>query len=119
MTTSDNAQCAVTMQALHNALLVLNGKWKLQIIVALLAGTRHFRGLERSVPGISTKVLAKELKDLEAQQFIVRTVHPGPPVVVDYEVLPYARSLDPVIEVLKAWGLQHQQRLEAGSAVLA
>ena len=119
MTTSDNAQCVVTMQALHSALLVLNGKWKLQIIVALLTGTRHFRGLERSVPGVSTKVLTKELKELEAHQFIARTVHPGPPVVVDYEVLPYARSLDSVIEVLKAWGLQHQQRLEAGNAMLA
>ena len=116
MTSPDLAHCALTMQALRHALLVINGKWKLQIIVALLAGTRHFRGLERTVPGISTKVLAKELKDLEAHHLITRTVHPGPPVVVDYEVLPYARSLDPVIEVLKAWGIQHQQRLEAGSA---
>lgn len=118
MTKSDLSQCAVTMQALRHALLVLNGKWKLQIIVALLAGTRHFRGLERSVPGISTKVLAKELKDLEAHRFIARTVRPGPPVVVDYEVLPYARSLDPVIEVLKVWGIQHQLRLEAEGVVL-
>lgn len=116
MNSAQAAQCAHTMQALRHALLVVNGKWKLQIIVALLAGTRHFRGLERSVPGISTKVLAKELKELEANQFITRTVHPGPPIVVDYEVLPYARSLDPVIEVLKAWGIQHQQRLEAGAA---
>jgi DNA-binding HxlR family transcriptional regulator len=107
----DHSQCAPTMQALRNALLVVNGKWKLQIIVALSTGTRHFRGLERSVPGISTKVLAKELKELEAHQFIERIVHPGPPVVVDYHVLPYARTLDPVIEVLKAWGTQHQQRL--------
>jgi DNA-binding HxlR family transcriptional regulator len=116
MNSHELSQCALTMQALHNALIVLNGKWKLQIIVALLAGTRHFRGLERSVPGISTKVLAKELKDLEAHQFIARTVHPGPPVVVEYQALPYAHSLDPVIEVLKAWGIQHQQRLEAGNA---
>ena len=119
MTRPDSSvQCAATMQALRHALLVVNGKWKLPIIVALLAGTRHFRGLERSVPGISTKVLAKELKDLEAHQFIARTVYPGPPVVVDYEVLPYAHSLDPVIEVLKAWGIQHQQRLEVLHAAL-
>ena len=113
------SECVPTMQALRHALLVVNGTWKLQIIVALQMGTRHFRGLERSVPGISTKVLAKELKELEAHQFIARTVHPGPPVVVDYHVLPYARSLDPVIEVLKAWGLQHQQRLETLQAAPA
>lgn len=113
MTSSQLAQCDHTMQALRHALLVVNSKWKLPLIVALRAGTRHFRGLERSVPGISTKVLAKELKDLEAQQLITRTVYPGPPVVVEYQVLPYARSLDPVIEVLKVWGLQHQHHLEA------
>jgi DNA-binding HxlR family transcriptional regulator len=113
------SQCAPTMHALRSALLVISGKWKLQIIVALSTGTRHFRALERTVPGISTKVLAKELKDLEAHQFIARTVHPGPPVVVEYHVLPYARTLDPVIEVLKAWGTQHQQRMEAGNAVSA
>jgi len=118
MTTPEISECVQTMQALRNALLVVNGKWKLQIIVALNAGTRHFRGLERSVPGISTKVLAQELKDLEAHQFITRTVQPGPPVLVEYHALPYARTLDPVIEVLKAWGLQHQQRLDMGNATL-
>ena len=117
MTSPDLPACAVTMQALRHSFLVVNSKWKLPIIVALNKGTRHFRGLERSVPGISTKVLAKELKELEAHQFIARTVHPGPPVVVDYQLLPYAHSLDPVIEVLRAWGMQHQQRLEAAAAV--
>jgi DNA-binding HxlR family transcriptional regulator len=115
MARSELSECALTIQGLRNALLVINGKWKLQIIVALREGARHFRGLERSVPGISTKVLAKELKDLEAHQFIARTVHPGPPVVVEYEVLPYAHSLDPVIQVLRTWGLQHQQRLDAAA----
>ncbi len=113
MTSPQAAQCDQTMRALRHALPVLSGKWKLQIIVALLTGTRHFRGLERSVAGISTKVLAKELKELEAQRLISRTVHPGPPVVVDYQALPYAQSLNPVIEVLKAWGTQHQLHLAA------
>lgn len=113
MTKHNAAQCTLTLDALRHTLTIFNGKWKLQIIVALLSGTRHFRGLERSVPGISTKVLAKELKELEAHQLIARTVHPGPPVVVDYVALPYASSLNPVIEVLTEWGMQHKQRLAA------
>ena len=117
MTSSQAAQCDQTMQALRHALLVVNSKWKLPLIVALLTGTRHFRGLERSVAGISTKVLSKELKDLEAQQLIARTVYPGPPVVVEYQALPYAHSLNPVIEALQAWGMQHQLRLEARGVV--
>lgn len=115
----DLVQCAHTMYSLRHALQVISGKWKLQIIVALESGVQHFRGLERSVPGISTKVLAKELRDLEAQQFIARTVHPGPPVVVEYRALPYARSLSPVIEVLRTWGTQHLQRLAADEAGVA
>ena len=111
MTSSQAAECDQTMRALRHASLVLNSKWKLPLLVALLTGTRHFRGLERSVAGISTKMLSKELKELEAQHLIVRTVYPGPPVVVEYQALPYADSLKPVIEVLKAWGLQHEQRL--------
>ena len=113
----DAAQCAAAISALRSALGALNGKWKLQILVALQSGARHFRGLERSIPGISTKVLAKELKDLEAHQLIQRTVHPGPPVVVEYEALPYAQTLDPVIGVLQEWGRQHQQRLDAAGTV--
>ena len=112
MTSSQAAQCEQTMRALRHASLVVNSKWKLPLLVALLTGTRHFRGLERTVTGISTKVLAKKLKDLEAQRLIARTVHPGPPVVVDYHALPYAHSLQPVIEVLKTWGQQHQRHLE-------
>lgn len=107
----DIAQCSATLSPLRSALAVVSGKWKLQILVALMSGARHFRGLERSVPGISTKVLAKELKDLEAHQLIARTVHPGPPVVVEYEALPYAHTLAPVISTLREWGQQHQQRL--------
>jgi DNA-binding HxlR family transcriptional regulator len=119
MTNSQTAQCEQTMRALRHAALVVNSKWKLSLIVALLTGTRHFRGLERSVAGISTKVLAKELKELEAQHLISRTVSPGPPVVVEYQALPYAHSLNPVIEVLKTWGLQHEQHVEALRTVSA
>jgi DNA-binding HxlR family transcriptional regulator len=109
----DSAQCNAAVHNLRSALEVIHGKWKLPILVAMLSGARHFRGLERSIPGISTKVLAKELKDLEANQLIQRTVHPGPPVIVEYETLPYAHSLGPVIEVLQEWGIQHRQRLDA------
>ncbi|UOR06417.1 helix-turn-helix transcriptional regulator [Hymenobacter aerilatus] len=107
------AECTHTILGLRSALDVISGKWKLQILVALLSGVRHFRGLERSIPGISTKVLAKELKELEAHQLLSRTVYPGPPVVVEYEALPYASTLEPVISILKDWGAAHQLRLDA------
>ena len=76
MTSPDTPPCAVTMQALRHSFLVVNSKWKLPIIVALRAGTRHFRGLERSVAGISTKVLAKELKRRTAKTIELKSLNP-------------------------------------------
>ena len=108
----DHSQCASTMQGLRNALLVVHGKWKLQILVALQSGTRHFRGLERTVPGISTKVLAKELKDLEAHKLIARTVHPGPPVLVEYESTDYCKTFGPLILTMIKWGIEHRERIK-------
>ncbi|MVN78721.1 transcriptional regulator [Hymenobacter sp. HMF4947] len=100
--------CISSIRPLRDALDVINGKWKLQILVVITTGHQRFREIERSIPSISSKVLAKELKDLEAHKLIKRTVQEGPPVLVTYEVLPYADSLDPVIFALRDWGLKHR-----------
>lgn len=113
MKTPSSAHCLGSLPSLRQALAVLNGKWKLPIMVALRTGSRRFGEIERNVPGISGKVLAKELKDLEDHQLLLRTVHPGPPVAVTYALLPYAETLDPIIFQLSDWGRQHQQRLDS------
>ncbi|UOQ71602.1 winged helix-turn-helix transcriptional regulator [Hymenobacter cellulosilyticus] len=107
-----HTHCLSAMPALRQALAVLNGKWKLPILMAIRAGSSRFGEIERSVPGISGKVLAKELKDLEDHRLLQRIVHPGPPVAVSYAVLPYALTLDPIIFMLRDWGSQHLQLLE-------
>ena len=105
--------CISALNPLRAALAVINGKWKLQILVSLYTGHSRFGDIKASIPAISAKVLAKELKDLEAHQLIRRTVQAGPPVAVSYHVLPYARTLDPIIFQLRDWGVQHQARLAA------
>ena len=99
-----SAHCISALKPLRTALAVINGKWKLQILVSLDTGHCRFSELKTSISGISAKVLAKELKDLEAHQLIQRTVAPGPPVAVSYQVLPYARTLDSLIFQLRDWG---------------
>ncbi|MGI4833571.1 MAG: winged helix-turn-helix transcriptional regulator [Janthinobacterium lividum] len=79
--------------------------------MAIRTGHQRFRELERAIPGISSKVRAKELKDLEQHQLIRRTVREGPPVLVSYEALPYAATLDPVILALRDWGLKHREKI--------
>ncbi|MFD1871998.1 winged helix-turn-helix transcriptional regulator [Hymenobacter bucti] len=118
MDTPTLGYCIEAIRPLRDALDIVNGKWKLQILVALRVGHHRFRELERVIPGISSKVLAKELKDLEQHQLIQRTVHEGPPVLVKYDILPYAITLDPVISALRDWGEGHRKKI-MGSAVEA
>ena len=108
--------CITAVRPLRDALDIINGKWKLLILVALNTGHHRFREIERSIPDISSKVLAKELKDLEMHQLLKRTVREGPPVLVTYELLPYADTLDPIIFALRDWGLKHREKI-MGQAV--
>lgn len=103
--------CTQSQQAVQDALYVLNGKWKLPIIIALQTGPVRFRELQRSVAGITAKVLSKELKELELNEFVVRTVYSTTPVTVEYTLTDYSTSLDSVIEALRSWGMQHRARI--------
>lgn len=103
--------CNQSLQAVQDALYVLNGKWKLPIIIALSTGPKRFRELQRVVTGITAKVLSKELKDLEMNEFAVRNVYATMPVTVEYELTEYSKTLDSVIESLRAWGMQHRVRI--------
>lgn len=104
-------ECNQSLQAVQDALYVLNGKWKLPIIIALRDGPRRFRELQRLVTGITAKVLSKELKELEMNEFAVRHVYATIPVTVEYELTEYSHSLDSVIQALREWGLQHRARI--------
>ena len=103
--------CMAAARPLRDALDIVNGKWKLPILLALRTGHHRFRDIERAVPGISSKVLAKELKDLELHLLLRRTVREGPPVAVCYEAMPYAATLDPVIMALRDWGIKHREKV--------
>ncbi len=104
-------ECTQATMAVRDALDVLNGKWKLPIIVALSFGTRRFKEIAKEVSGISDKVLAKELKDLEMNQLIKRTVYDSFPPTVEYCITAHGRSLDSVIEELKDWGILHRKKI--------
>ncbi|SFV36107.1 transcriptional regulator, HxlR family [Thermoflavifilum thermophilum] len=79
------------------------------ILISISSGNHRFREIERSIPKITSKVLAKELKDLEDNYLIKRTVYDGRPVVIKYQVTPYAKTLQPVIKALSDWGKNHRK----------
>jgi DNA-binding HxlR family transcriptional regulator len=106
--------CDARLAAIGDALYAIGGKWKLRIIVALLHGKSRFNELQRTVKGISSKVLASELKDLELNGFIKRNVFTETPVVVEYELTDYALSLQPVLNSLSDWGTSHREKIRQG-----
>ncbi|MBS1564757.1 MAG: helix-turn-helix transcriptional regulator [Bacteroidetes bacterium] len=109
------SECNGAMGAIQDALYVLNGKWKIPIIVALSEGNKRFGELQRAVTGIAPKVLSHELKMLELNGFVMRHVYDTIPVTVEYELLEYSNSLDKVIEALREWGSQHRSKLKSES----
>jgi DNA-binding HxlR family transcriptional regulator len=105
-------ECKATLNAIADALHVIGGKWKLRIIVSLKEGNRRFNEMQRHIDGISAKVLSTELKDLELNGFIRRTVFTGTPVVVEYELTQYADTLEDVLHALSQWGAQHKEEVK-------
>jgi len=106
-----SAECTKTLLPIKDALDVLNGKWKLQIIISISFGKKRFKQIQREITGISPKVLSNELKDLEMNELVKRTVYNTSPITVEYEITPYGRTLNPLIEELHKWGTRHRKRI--------
>jgi DNA-binding HxlR family transcriptional regulator len=103
--------CNKAMIPVRDALDILNGKWKLPIIIALTFGNRRFSELAKQIPGITDKMLSKELRDLEMNQLVKRTVYDSVPVIVEYAMTPHGKTLERLIDELQAWGLLHRKRI--------
>jgi len=100
------------VQALQDTLYVIGGKWKLPIINSICNGNKRFREIERSIPGITTRMLSKELKEMELNKLVTRTVHADSPVLVEYNSTPYCASFGNIILAMIDWGKQHREVLK-------
>ena len=100
------------IMGIRDAIEVLSGKWKVQIIGTLLFGGKmRFMDLRRNVEGIAAKMLSKELQDLETHQLVKRTVKETKPITVEYEITEYGKSLETVIKSIGNWGLNHRRKI--------
>ena len=106
------AECASSLNNVLDALYVLNGKWKLPLILTIVQVPKRFNEIQKAVGSISPKVLAKELKELELNGFIKRNIHPTTPVTVMYEATGYSHTLKNVLSELSAWGAQHREKIK-------
>src|SRR5688500_11116249 len=104
-------ECTGKLAAIGDALYAIGGKWKLRIIVVLRERKSRFNELQRTITGISSKVLASELRELELNGFVRRNVLAQTPVVIEYELTDYARTLESVLETLSEWGTMHREKI--------
>jgi DNA-binding HxlR family transcriptional regulator len=96
--------------AVETTLAVLGGKWKLLILWYLQDGARRYGELKKLMPGITEKMLIQQLRELEHDGIVARTVYLEVPPKVEYSFTEYGKSLIPVFNVLCAWGEAYLQR---------
>lgn len=89
---------------LKDILDIMGGKWAIPIIYTLLDNTKRFSELERTIPNINTRMLVKELKNMEINEIVKREVFATVPPTVEYSLTPKGQKLRPVIEELHKWG---------------
>ncbi len=109
--TDKSSECKKMLQPVRDALDILNGKWKLPIIVALSFGEKRYGEISKEVQGITDRMLSKELRDLEINNLVKRKVYNTYPVKVTYELTPQSNGLQEVIESLRKWGVQHRKNI--------
>jgi DNA-binding HxlR family transcriptional regulator len=110
MDTVENHQaCSKRIKAIHDTMDVLSGKWKIKIISSLGFGKKRYSEILKEVSGISGKMLSRELKDMEMNLLLKRTVLDTQPVTVQYELTQYCDNLMPIIQSLAEWGIEHRK----------
>ncbi|QDW21617.1 helix-turn-helix domain-containing protein [Flavobacterium sp. KBS0721] len=103
------------IMAVHDTMDILNGKWKISIISSICYhNKRRFTDILNDVNGISNKMLSKELKDLEINKLIKRTVLDTQPVTIHYQLTEYGLTLKTIINDLAEWGIKHRKVIIAG-----
>ncbi|WP_343634033.1 helix-turn-helix domain-containing protein [Fluviicola sp.] len=101
------------LRSVGDSLYAIGGKWKLKIIISLFNGTKRFNDLQRSVTGISARVLSNELKELELNGFVKRKVNTEHfTEVIEYELTDYSFTLNDVIMSLSHWGVKHREHVK-------
>ena len=104
LTKAELPECPVA-----TTLQLIGNKWKILILRNLMARPWRFNEMLHSIPGISQKVLTDNLRALESDEIITRTVFPEVPPRVEYALSDLGESMRPIIKAMEAWGTGYQQ----------
>jgi DNA-binding HxlR family transcriptional regulator len=96
----------------ETTLLLIGSKWKVLVLRDLIDGKKRFGELKRSVGSVSQKVLTAQLREMEADGLVKRTVYAEVPPRVEYELTELGFTLKPILDSLWAWGENYKAQIE-------
>lgn len=99
-----NDACPFRLRASRDALEIIQGKWRIPIVISLTYGTKRFGEIQRDIGDVSPKMLSQELKALEENKIISRTLYDSMPVTVEYSLTPLGQSMNKLLDELLNWG---------------
>lgn len=114
---SKEAACQYELMAARDALEIIQGKWRIPILISLIYGNKRFGEIQRDISDISPKMLSQELKALEENKLITRTLYDSMPVTVEYSLTPLGRSLKKLLVELRVWGKHFRTAIMKGGSV--
>ena len=94
----------------ETTLTLISDKWKVLILRDLMAGTKRFGELKKSIGNVSQKVLTAQLRQMEDSGLLIRTVYPEVPPRVEYTLTDLGRSLKPILDAMWTWGEGYQAK---------
>lgn len=104
--------CQTRILAISDTMSLLSGKWKFHILGTLIEDNKlGFMDLLREINGIGTKMLSKELQDLEMNNLISRTVMNTKPITVEYSITEYGKTLSSLIDEIAKWGIEYRKSI--------
>lgn len=96
----------------ETTLMLIGDKWKVLILRDLISGTKRFGELKKSIGLISQKVLTSQLRAMETDGLLTRTVYPEVPPRVEYTLTDLGMSLKPILESMQSWGEEYKKKQE-------
>ncbi len=107
----ENVREVSDLCTIEMAMTVLGGKWKLVILDYLFAGARRFGELKRAMPGITQRMLTRQLRELEADGLVLRTVYREVPPKVEYSLTDIGQGLETIAVQLEEWGRWYRTQI--------
>ena len=109
--TNEEKRFQEKIMAVQDTMFVISGKWKLPIMLSVYSGNKRFNEIANSIPKITNRVLSKELKHLEENLLIKRTVVDDYPVRIEYFATDYALGLEEIVKPMESWGKNHRKKI--------